>query len=328
MKRNAILIATIAFITGCAHQQGSYSEADYDRDHSYSAVEYDAQPVTTENLPRDPDGRIATSADTELNVQAQGSAAGSEIQADSSERGTSLRARGIELTDTPTQLEAEGSVSSSTSAEIQADSSKRGARMWQAQRREDESGQDLAVEGNLNASDELEENMTGEYDLDARMEAEASGTAASSEMDTGHSGELQPDLPESDLPPSDADRLYRSNPAHGVGSLTAPNTAAGVAATTEIGQEQLSGQSLAGRVKKRLALESTGTHGVMRHQVVRNVEVSAEGGVVTLTGTVPSQQDKDILSIRAREVPGVEEVKNELKVDPSTDPAQRDLSRD
>lgn len=45
-----------------------------------------------------------------------------------------------------------------------------------------------------------------------------------------------------------------------------------------------------------------------------SVDVSAKSGVVTLTGTVPSQKDKDIVIDKARSVRGVQSIKDELSV--------------
>jgi len=117
--------------------------------------------------------------------------------------------------------------------------------------------------------------------------------------------------------------LYRDNRAHGVGSATS-----GDFATAPVNQNiELNSQDLSQRVKGTLTRESSGTQGLLRQEVARNVQVTAEDGVVTLTGTVPSQKDKDMLEIRAREISGVKNVKNELTVSAAAEPSFRDATR-
>jgi osmotically-inducible protein OsmY len=49
-------------------------------------------------------------------------------------------------------------------------------------------------------------------------------------------------------------------------------------------------------------------------QYTRNIEVTADRGIITLTGTVPSTQISDAVEEIARKAPGVITVHNELKV--------------
>ncbi|MGZ8940397.1 MAG: BON domain-containing protein, partial [Limisphaerales bacterium] len=117
---------------------------------------------------------------------------------------------------------------------------------------------------------------------------------------------------------------YQDNRAHGVGSATS-----GEFATAPVNQNiEIGGQSdLAQKVKGRLTRESTGTHGLMRHGVARNIQVSAQGNDVTLTGTVPSQKDKEMIEIRTREIAGVHRVNNQLIVTPEAEAAHRNVTR-
>lgn len=116
---------------------------------------------------------------------------------------------------------------------------------------------------------------------------------------------------------------FRNNRAQGVGSAATgeygfANSGAALSGTD-------SGSDLAQRVKGTLTRESTGTFGMMRSDVARNIQVTSHGGTVTLKGTVPTQKDKDMIEIRAREVSGVQKVDNQLTVTPQADSALRDL---
>jgi hypothetical protein len=218
---------------------------------------------------------------------------------------------------------------------------------------------------NLNASEKLEENISGEYEIEAESALErdqsdngsdtlsssttsasttdihhdeadlnaieSAGAAASAEVGSSSSSEEfesnDPAMNRAGSPLGTAggepNFLYRDNRAHGVGSATS-----GEFANAPVNQGAVvSDDQLAQRVKARLTSESTGTHGLMSSEVARNVQVSAENGEITLTGTVPSEKHKDLIEIRAREMSGVREVNNELTVTPEADAAHRDLSR-
>ena len=117
--------------------------------------------------------------------------------------------------------------------------------------------------------------------------------------------------------------LYENNRAHGVGSA-----ASGEFAESPVNSKiELSEGGLAERVKATLTRESTGTHGLMRNEVARNIQVSADNGEVTLTGTVPTQKDKDMIEVRAREIAGVRSVDNQLTVTPAADATYREEIR-
>src|SRR5690606_25733397 len=107
---------------------------------------------------------------------------------------------------------------------------------------------------------------------------EAAGAAAGSQTGTASEQDA------ADATTHGPNFLYRDNRAHGVGSL----------ATGEFGQEAASqersieqgtaagdkgnssNEALARKVKARLVTESTGTHGLMRHEAAKNVKVTAE----------------------------------------------------
>jgi hypothetical protein len=191
----------------------------------------------------------------------------------------------------------------------------------------------------LNASSRLEKNIAGEYSLDDQLDtrsqplgsevpsdssfsSEAVGGPGSTQTGASSSSELMDESTPLDVsatanPANNPTDLFRNNRAQGVGS----------AATGEfgLGQSQLRAGDLAQRVKATLMQEATGTFGLMRHEVARNIHVSNQGGTVILEGTVPSQQDKDIIEIRTREMSGVERVDNRLTVTPEANSALPDL---
>lgn len=71
------------------------------------------------------------------------------------------------------------------------------------------------------------------------------------------------------------------------------------------------------KVKTALALSKTVS--------AYDLEVSAEAGVVTLTGRVPSETVKSLAAEIARDVTGVAELKNEIAVDPGAQPSSEAL---
>jgi len=113
---------------------------------------------------------------------------------------------------------------------------------------------------------------------------------------------------------------YFDNRAQGVGSAATGDFAtAPVNQGVTINGEMSDDEMLAQKVKTRLTQESTGTHGIMMHKLAQNVQVSAQDGEVTLTGTVSSEAYKDLIGIRAREIAGVERVNNQITVTPEAD---------
>jgi osmotically-inducible protein OsmY len=86
-------------------------------------------------------------------------------------------------------------------------------------------------------------------------------------------------------------------------------------------------EQLARQVKARLVQESTGTHDLMMHQAAKDVQVTSKDGELTLTGTVPSEQTKDLVEVRAREVDGVKRVQNNLMVAAEAERFERGISR-
>jgi osmotically-inducible protein OsmY len=205
--------------------------------------------------------------------------------------------------------------------------------------------------GQLNTSGNLEQNISGNFanrseDPNARDTFESSvsssrstdinhdgseatttvgvGTAATSESGSSSSSTHYGAMPQSDRVISQSPNwLMQDNRALGVGSAATGEQ--GAAVSTEAGT--MSNDQLAQRVKAELTKESTGAIGMMRSEVARNITVTSNNGVIVLKGTVPSQQDKDIIGIRAREVRGVNRVDNQLRVNAQSNPDNRDLSK-
>lgn len=166
-----------------------------------------------------------------------------------------------------------------------------------------------------------------EADVNENIDVEAAGTAASSEFGSSSSSDLESNTAEefeSNDPAmnkagsplgttgGEPNFLYQDNRALGIGSA-----ASGDFATSPVNQGvniQDNDEQLARKVKAMLTQEATGTYGLMSHQIARNVKVSANDGEITLTGTVPTEQDKSVLGIRAGEVSGVTKVNNQLAV--------------
>ena len=183
-----------------------------------------------------------------------------------------------------------------------------------------------------------ESDLTAVVD-DSKSDSEAVGTAASSETGSSNSSvqtngsdhSFQSNDPALKSPGSPLGRagnepnfLYQDNRAHGVGSLaTGEFRSAGV---NQSGSS-MSNDQLTQKVKSALTSDSSENFGLPMSQTARNIQVSARNGEVTLTGSVPSQQDKDIVEIRAREIAGVQRVHNELTVNPDANSDRRDLTR-
>ncbi len=213
----------------------------------------------------------------------------------------------------------------------------------------------------LNSSEQLEDNISGEYQLETQLAAdknesgsdtfssatsegatdihhdpadlnaiESAGAAASAEVGSSSSDDNEfrsndPAMHRAGSPLGTAggepNFLYEDNRAHGVGS-----NATGDFANAPVNKGVIvSDDQLAQRVKARLTSESTGTYGLMSSEVARNIQVSGKDGEITLTGTVPSEKHKDLIEIRAREISGVRQVNNQLTVTPEADAAVRDL---
>src|SRR5881392_2683730 len=71
-----------------------------------------------------------------------------------------------------------------------------------------------------------------------------------------------------------------------------------------------SGDDLAQRVKRELAIDSPGTHTLASKESASNISVTSDKGRITLRGSVPSEQDKLIIGLRAAKVEGVDSVDN------------------
>lgn len=390
MKEKAILATAGLLLAGCAHQQGggyggygmsqtgeaasTYTQTEREvADPSMNTTEMISRGAYNQPLPPhplDPPTALeydpAFDPDTEIGVEVNFSGKGGldpqwerrgdgdlpEFQeADSSERGSWMG----DWRQRRRFNESEPPVRDPINRRYEADSSERGASMptrteWYAPYgKTDRNRRDDWHEWDWNRG----------YDASERRDWEGYGRPGASRFDSGYSEEhWTRETPENTvgITTEEPAWLYRSNPAHGIGSATPPPRGAGAAAMRERGwdqrdfeqqdrfqddlrfgaermryREQQRGfeqqdrpqrgdRSLARRVKRRLVVESTGTHGMMRHQVARNVRVSANNGVVTLRGTVPSRQDKNLIAIRAGEVSGVNLVRNELVIRPERAP--------
>jgi osmotically-inducible protein OsmY len=115
----------------------------------------------------------------------------------------------------------------------------------------------------------------------------------------------------------------KDNPGLGVGSAATGEQGAAFSSDAST----MSNDQLAQKVKAELTKESTGTHDMLASEVARNIKVTANNGVVTLKGSVPTQKDKDIIAIRAQEVKGVTRIDNQLKINPESNPDTRDLTK-
>lgn len=157
----------------------------------------------------------------------------------------------------------------------------------------------------LNTSPKLEENISGEYQLE---EDKSSDTVQPQVGVTGNEPEW----------------LFKNNRAQGVGSAATGEF--GVAHSRDpLAQNGELDKQLEQRVKRGFLLESPGLRSVMSHDVARNIEVSARNGVVTLKGSVPTESDRKLAEIRAAETAGVKRVDNQLSIAPAADPVNREI---
>ena len=79
-----------------------------------------------------------------------------------------------------------------------------------------------------------------------------------------------------------------------------------------------SADQLAQRVTRELATDSTGTSVLTSKGIASNISVTSDNGRITLRGSVPSEQDKRNIGIRAAKVEGVNSVDNRLTVSSAT----------
>ena len=127
-------------------------------------------------------------------------------------------------------------------------------------------GSSLDPQAGLNSSDQLEENISGEYEIPETRSF-------------------------------DEQRNLQS------GAEPAPSEAMSAA-----------DRQLAKMVKERLVSESTGTKGLMAFQAEK-IQVTARNGEIYLSGSVPSEQHKMLVEIRAAEAAQVQRVHNQLTVE-------------
>jgi hypothetical protein len=89
----------------------------------------------------------------------------------------------------------------------------------------------------------------------------------------------------------------------------APNAATGQGADSD--------QALAQKVRVALSTGTTGTTGTYSTDTLLTIGVTAENGLITLTGEVGSQSSRTALEERAKSIQGVKSVRNELRVSPN-----------
>ena len=77
---------------------------------------------------------------------------------------------------------------------------------------------------------------------------------------------------------------------------------------------QESDRELAKQIRVALTTGSVGTTGAIAENQLTKIQVSSENGVVTLTGPVRSQQEKQWVEQRVREITGVRDVRNQLEI--------------
>jgi osmotically-inducible protein OsmY len=181
----------------------------------------------------------------------------------------------------------------------------------------------------LNASSQLERDISGEYNLDDQVDdsklnsSTAVGGPGSTETGVATSNESDYDSTVRDISKDSSD-LFRNNRAQGVGSAATGEF--GVANSGSLATEKMSDGRLAEQVKSVLTREESGTSGITQREIARNVQVTSHDGTVVLKGTVPSQKAKDMLEVRAREISGVRKVDNQLMVTPEANPSVRDFN--
>jgi hypothetical protein len=392
MKKNAILVAGILFLAGCATHQGgsaSYESGssmngattptsqfassggyartdDIHADSSIRGGSAEARGYNTSSNPQEPsrsadrdfradstlkDGSMgstswsnsSTSSDTSANMSASTSMSDSDLaqggfdavvvgqgtSANSPEVGMPVEGKG-ETSPGP-ELNSSRNLNANISGENtiaggeppQQYSKQKLTPSHAEQRNTGRKANDDAalLSGSANIHNDSTSNQGAPASTEQGSSSYSSSTSSSASESTG-SASLST-APESDVSVNgnQPNELFKNNRAQGVGS----------AATGEVGAydsaNNPANDSLAQKVKQVLTKESTGTHGMLRAEISRDIKVSSSGdGVITLKGTVPSQQDKEIVGIRAAEVKGVKRLENQLNVAPKTDPANRDLS--
>jgi len=122
--------------------------------------------------------------------------------------------------------------------------------------------------------------------------------------------------------PTTADRTIgvTTQPGLGIGN-TGTGTPADVAFSQQIRGQLLNGTGMtAGTPGNTTANGSAGVASVggLPPRMLSNVQISANNGVVTLRGTVPSEAQRTLLETRVRQMTGVGSVLNALTVAPGT----------
>lgn len=245
------------------------------------------------------------------------------FKADSSIRGGSSYSRGVAEYTGPApepSSDSEIAILDDTSfrepfqAEIIGDSGVANSKLTSEDPTLAQSSSEISVQEFTDSSLRLDE--TGAYGRPAAAET-GSGSSESLEADSNSSkGEAH-----APLSPSDPNWQFKLNPAQGLAGLSNP---AGERTFGGSGSATVSDDQLAQRVKAAFAKENTGTSGLMSKEAARNISVRCENGKVILRGSVPSEQDKKNIGVRAGEVEGVKSVDNQLTVSSNSLPENRD----
>jgi len=151
-----------------------------------------------------------------------------------------------------------------------------------------------------------------------QSESSSSGSSSSDTESYGKSSEVTSQLGATSLEPN---WRFKFNPAQGIGS-PAP---AGQLGFGSSGSATMNDDQLAQRVKRQLAKDSTGTFDTLKKDIARNITVTSDHGRITLKGSVPTEQEKKVIGIRAGEIEGVSSVDNQLSISSDSIPERRDL---
>jgi len=182
----------------------------------------------------------------------------------------------------------------------------------------------VPINSDLNSSSSLEKNISGEYDIDDQADVVSSDLSKSSSSSASKKAYANPSFESKpDLSPLNHDAVGGPGSTETGISSFPNNDRYGQPSKGEIAE--FGDPRLAERVKATLTRESTGVYGPTSREIARNIQVTGHGGTVTLKGSVPSQQDKDMIEIRVKEMTGVDRVNNQLSVTPHANPAVRNL---
>ena len=161
---------------------------------------------------------------------------------------------------------------------------------------------DASLEGAVSADSGALPELGSKVPSDYSFSTEAVGGPGSIQTGSSTSADASADSTILEPEQNDGLSLFRNNRAQGIGSGT----------TGEL--ESNSSELLSQRVRGVLTREATDRNGTLRPDLAKNVRVSSHGSTIVLSGTVPTQRDKDMIEFRAREISGVQRVSNQIVV--------------